>query len=100
MTGFANLSEVMAARAGEGGPPVELETVVTKPEFESTDGHWACYLWQTFRGTWQDVADALDMPFSSTYRQAQTYARGANLAWPLEKRIGSRIKVREIVRGT
>ena len=99
MTGFADLSEVLAARAGIEGLEPPVDALVSVPNADSSEGHWACYLWQTCRGTWQDVADGLEMSFGTTYRRAQAYAKEVGLPWPLEKRLGERRKVRETVRG-
>jgi len=99
MTGFADLGEVMAARAGDDVPVERAPALVPAPIAQSTPGHWASYLWQTSRGTWQDVADALDMSFSTVYRRAQDYCWAQDLPWPLEKRVEARRVVREVIRG-
>lgn len=100
VVGFANLGEVMAARAGNNGPPPQLKKIVPTPSPDADDGHWACFLWQTSKGSWQDVSDALEMSFGTTYRRAQAYARAEKIVWPLEKHIGERRVVREVIRGT
>ncbi len=99
MAGFADLGEVMASRSGDDGRQAVVETLVPVPGPQSTTGHWASYLWQTSRGTWQDVADATDTSFSTVYRRAQNYCWAQELPWPLEKRVETRRVVREVIRG-
>ena len=99
MVGFADLGEVMAARSGNDSQVESAPALVPVAGSQSTPGHWACYLWQTSRGSWQDVADALDMSFGTTYRRAKDYCWAQDLPWPLEKRVEARRVVREVIRG-
>ena len=90
MEGFADLGQIMADRERDDGRQALLLRLVPMPSKFSSRGHWACYLWQHYHGTWDDVAEALELPYSETHRLARRYCRRENVVWPLQKRVGKR----------